>query len=43
MFVSNSPCPTPVCDCSYLNASYAEKCVNGECVRPDVCACEVGW
>merc|ERR1712117_839289 len=36
-----NPCPVPICE--YLHEGRIKTCVNGECVRPDVCACEVGW
>ncbi|XP_059098127.1 neurogenic locus protein delta-like [Tigriopus californicus] len=32
-----NPCPIPVCDYN------GETCLHGECVRPNVCACKVGW
>eukprot|EP00095_Tigriopus_kingsejongensis_P000636 maker-scaffold275_size226830-snap-gene-1.26 protein:Tk00636 transcript:maker-scaffold275_size226830-snap-gene-1.26-mRNA-1 annotation:"protein jagged-1" len=32
-----NPCPIPICDYQ------GETCSHGECVRPDVCACDVGW
>ncbi|TRY80599.1 hypothetical protein TCAL_13863, partial [Tigriopus californicus] len=32
-----NPCPIPICD------HHGETCEHGQCVRPDVCACEVGW
>ena len=32
-----NPCPEPVCEYE------GETCKHGECVRPDVCACQVGW
>ena len=32
-----NPCPLPVCEYE------GETCAHGECVRPDVCACNVGW
>ncbi|TRY80742.1 hypothetical protein TCAL_15407 [Tigriopus californicus] len=32
-----NPCPIPICD------YHGETCQHGQCVRPDVCACEVGW
>eukprot|EP00095_Tigriopus_kingsejongensis_P012307 maker-scaffold2342_size16862-snap-gene-0.3 protein:Tk12307 transcript:maker-scaffold2342_size16862-snap-gene-0.3-mRNA-1 annotation:"protein jagged-1" len=32
-----NPCPLPVCDYN------GETCQHGECVRPNVCACKVGW
>eukprot|EP00094_Tigriopus_californicus_P013939 TCALIF_13492-PA protein Name:"Protein of unknown function" AED:0.30 eAED:0.30 QI:0/0/0/0.5/0/0.5/2/0/69 len=32
-----NPCPIPICD------YHGDTCQHGQCVRPDVCACEVGW
>ncbi len=32
----NNPCPEPVCEVE------GETCAHGDCVRPDVCACQVG-
>jgi len=29
-----NPCSEPICE---------PKCLNGECVAPDVCACDIGW
>ena len=32
-----NPCPEPICDYE------GKTCVHGDCVRPNVCACKVGW
>ncbi len=32
-----NPCPLPICEYN------GETCRHGVCVRPGVCACEVGW
>ena len=33
-FDHQNPCPIPVC---------TKPCVNGRCVAPETCACDVGW
>ena len=33
-----NPCPEPIC-----HSNNGSTCVNGKCIEPDLCACEVGW
>ena len=32
-----NPCPEPICN------HHGEDCFHGECVAPNLCACEIGW
>eukprot|EP00095_Tigriopus_kingsejongensis_P002654 maker-scaffold439_size171548-snap-gene-0.22 protein:Tk02654 transcript:maker-scaffold439_size171548-snap-gene-0.22-mRNA-1 annotation:"delta-like protein a" len=36
-------CRTPICHFRTANEANYKTCDHGECVRPNVCACEVGW
>ncbi|TRY78906.1 hypothetical protein TCAL_15362 [Tigriopus californicus] len=36
-------CRTPVCQFRTAEADVTKTCKHGDCARPNVCACEVGW